>query len=234
MKNSYGGYTLLTVPSEVMAAAPKPVQQAWTQVTTAQKRYLQVRDELALMEVDAERAPAADEQAARAAVAAGKPIPAPTANAALDAVDAKRRELGALLDHVDGLELNFLAILTDHKPDLVAGFYGAAVSELAATDAALAAAAEAVSRFTLMAALWGWARDGDVRTPPGQGFQVPTALHQSVDVLIRECRTAMSREHPDAVTQRAAEYEAEVAALRGRATADGLITDYAAYAAYDR
>lgn len=234
MKNNYGGYTPLVVPSEVMAAAPKPVQQAWTQVTTAQKRYQQARDELALLEVDAQQAPAADDAAARAAVAAGKPIPAPTAATALDAVEGKRRELAALLDHVDALEWNFLAILTDHKPDMVGGFYAGAVSELNATDAALTAAADAVSRFTLMAALWGWARDGEVRTPPGQGFQVRTAMNQTVTALLDECRTAMNREHPDVITQREADYAAEVAALAGRATADGLLIDRAAYAAYDR
>lgn len=234
MKNNWGGYTPLSVPAEVIDAAPKAVSQAWAQVGTAQKRYLQARDELAVMEVDAERAPAADDAAARAAVAAGKPIPAPTAAAALDAVDAKRREVSALMDHADDVEWNFLAVLTDHKATLVDGYYQAAVRELAATDAALAAATDAVQRFTLHAALWGWARNSEARTPPLSGFEVRTAYQQSVGALLDECRAALSREHPDAVVRQEAERDAELAALRGRATPDGLIADYAAYAAYDR
>jgi hypothetical protein len=232
MKNNWGGYTPLSVPVEVIDAAPKAVSQAWAQVGTAQKRYLQARDELAVMEVDAERAPAADDAAARAAVAAGKPIPAPTAAAALDAVEAKRREVAALMDHADDVEWNFLSVLTDHKSALADGYYQAAVRELAAADASFAAASQAVARFTMLAALWGWSRSDDTRTPPHQGFTVPTSYQQSVDALISECRKALAREHPDAVLQREAEQAAEMAALQGRMTPDGLITDHAAYAAY--
>jgi len=234
MKNNWGGYTPLSVPAEVIDAAPKVMSQAWAQVGAAQKRYLQARDELAVMEVDAERAPAVDDSAAREAVAAGKPIPALTAVAAMDAVETKRREVAALLDHADEIEWNFLAVLADHKAALADGYYQAAVRELGTADASFAAASDAVARFTLLAALWGWSRNDDKRTPPNHGFAVPTVYQQSVDALISECRKALGREHPDAVLQREAEQAAEMAALQGRATPDGLITDHAAYAAYGR
>lgn len=234
MRNNYGGYTPLTIANEVLSIAPKPVTQAWAQVTTAQKRYTQARDQLAILEVDANSAPAADAAAARAAVETGKPVPPETAQAATDAVETKRREIAALVDIADELEWNFLAILTDHKTDLVDGYKAATERDLEDAQAALTAASEAASRFTMSAALWQWARSDDTGQPPRQGFHVRTPLGQDVDSLISVCKTALDHEHPDETIAAENAYRAELAALSGRTTADGLIKDAAAYAAYDR
>lgn len=224
-KSSLGGYVPLTIPTEVLAAAPKPVQQLWSKVTAAQIQVRDGRDLLTTLEADAANAPMMDDQAARAAIAAGKPIPEPTVVVAEHAAEQQRRAVRALADHADDAEWNFLAALNGHRSEMVDGFYKASVQALDDALAALAAAGDAVGRFTSAGALWSWARSEDGGQPSTYGYHLPQALGHDLTAVIDASTLALDKAHPDAVVQAEDDYRTAVAAARGRATADGLVLD---------
>lgn len=228
MPKNYRGYLPLTIPIEILNVAPKPVAQAWAQVTSAQSKYRQSRDDLAMLEIAAHDAPNADRAEALQAVTEGKPIPAPTAEAASEAVGAKRREIAALLDHVDSLEYNCMNVLNDHRDSLVDVYYNAANHALEDAQAALTTANEAVARFTMTSALWSWARLPDQGQPPRQGFDIRTSLGQNINAVIDISKRALDRQHPDEVLTAEAEHAAQWALLTAKSTADGIIIDAAA------
>ena len=232
MPKNYRGYMPLIIPVEVLNVAPKPVTQAWAQVTSAQSKYAQARDDLAIAEIAAQDAPRADNAAALTAVAEGKPIPALTEEATTAAVEAKRREIKALLDHVDSLESNCLSVLQDHRDSFVDVYYNASSHALEDAQAALTAANEAVARFTMTSSLWSWARGDDTGQPPRKGHSIRTQFMQDMDTVIDSCKNTLDRQHPDETLRAEANYFAEMEASRGRTTPDGLIKDAAAFAAY--
>lgn len=232
MKNNYGGYSPLTISAEILTASPKPVTQAWAQVQAAQKRYAQARDTLAVLEQEAATAPDRDAAAARVAVMDGKPIPAPTTDAAALAVEQKRREVSALMDHADDLESNFLTVLNDHREGMVEGFLADANRALADALAALQVAKESVETFTKSAACWNWARHEDGGRPPSGGYKVPVRGGGSVDDLLDTAMSALDREAPETMLAAEAEFRAAIQADSRRATPDGLVIDAAAYRAY--
>lgn len=234
MRNSMGTFMPLTISSEVLVASPKPVQQLWGKVTAAHKRYNEARDVLVVMEEQAKSAPELDDIAARDAVAKGEPVPPSTVTVVLESVSDKQREIKALADHADDVEANFLRALHGSRPDMVAGFRADAERSLSDAINALDAALNAVDRFTMSAALWNWARHDTDSPPPQQGFQVPVHGGGTVRDLIDRSIVALGNEHPEEIETAEANYNAQMAALVGRTTADGLIKDRAAYAAYER
>lgn len=232
MRTSIGGYTPLRIDAAVINAAPKTIQDTWKTVTAAQKRYLDARDVLAVMQQQAKEAPAADAQAAQEAVAAGKPIPAPTVNGIQQSIDQQEREIRALADHCDSIEWGFLAQLYASKTGMIDGFRSQSVTSLTDAINAVTAAQEALERFTMSASLWQWARDEDDRVPPRHGFQIPVHGGGTVDALLQRVIETMHREHPDDVEAKEAAYKAEVAALTRHSTPDGLVIDAAAISHY--
>lgn len=234
MRNNMGFYMPLVIPTEVITESPKPVQQLWGKVTSAQKRYNEARDVLAVMEEQAKSAPDQDAAAAREAVEKGLPVPPSTVTAVQESISDKQREIKALADHTDDVEHNFLRALYGARHDLVDGFRADAERGLGDAIAALEAAEQTVQRFTMSAALWNWARAENDRQPPQQGYQVKVFGGGSVRDWIERCVTALEKEHPADVEAAEAAYRAEMAALRGRTTPDGVLLDAAAYNAYNR
>lgn len=222
---SWGGYSPLTIDSEVLAVAPKSVQQLWGKVTTVQAQVREARDLLTTLEADAANAPTNDEQAARAAVAAGKPVPEPTVMATQEAADQQQRTVKALINHADDVEANFMNALNGHRGEMVAGFQTQATQALEDALAALSAAGDAVERFSKVGALWSWARSEDGGNPSTFAYHLPRTNGQDVTALIDSCALAIDRAHPDEVLAAEAEALAAWQASRGRATADGLLVD---------
>lgn len=227
-----GNYSPLTISNDLLAAAPKPVTQAWSQVLTAQKRYNEARDLLPSLEYAAHNAPTADLQAEREAAQNGLPMPEPTVQAAEAALDAKRREIRALGGIAHETEVNFLAVVNDHKDAMTATFHAATARCVEEARAALAAAEDAVNRLTLSSNLWVWSKTDRDRTPPQNGFLIPTSAGQTVTALLGVCVTAIDKEHPDEMDRRAAVLQEEHNMTR--ATPDGLVIDNASVSAYRR
>ena len=234
MRNNMGAYVPLVIPTEVITASPKPVQQLWGKVTSAQKRYNEARDVLAVMEEQAKSAPDQDAAAAREAVEKGLPVPPSTVTSVLESISDKQREIKALADHTDDVEVNFLRALHGSRHDMVDGFRADTARALEDAITALESAHLAVDLFTKYAALWNWARHDEDREPPRQGFQVPVFGGGNVRDLIERSVTALHKEHPSEIEAAEASYRAEMASLRGRTTPDGVLLDAAAYNAYVR
>jgi hypothetical protein len=227
VKNTYGGYSPLTIPTEVLAAAPKAVQQLWGKVTTAQALVTDARQQLGVLEREADQAPDVDKRAAAAAVAAGKPIPPSTVVATHDAAEQQRRAVTAVIDHADDVESNFLNALNAHRDEMTGSFHASAVQALDDALAALSAAGAAVDRFTTLGALWEWSRSEDGGQPGTYAYHLTRVQGQDVTALIDSCALALDKAHPDEVLAAEAAYMAAVAASRGIATADGMVADYA-------
>lgn len=230
-----GIYSPIQIPPTLFLAMGKPHQTAWKKTQEAQQRWQNACDVLPSLIADADQAPLRDEADALAAVRDGKPIPAPTAEAAAAAVVAKRREIDSLAVIADELEQTFLAGLKADR-DVLASDARAMAEEFGQRAAEqIGTVLDTLDVLADLLGLWRWARDEDATGIPDRSRMVVRFNGQdhSAAELIEAAAGLLAKVLPTGVEKAEADMAAYNATLaKDRYTGDGLLVDRAAQNAY--
>ncbi len=230
MPTTHRGYYPLTIPTALLDACPKPVQQAYKPVPVAQERVREARAKLPDLEAAARVAPEVDERAALQAVVDGTPVPPVTAQAARDAVDACKREIKAVETVADDVEREFLLALVDAQPEIEQAIRPVLTAQVDAARQAIAAFLDAAESVALVSAIWGWARRRDDSVPRTLGLPLTMVFdgtEQTLDSWCDRIVSVVTRRDPDEVEAREAAHAALVAQQSGQRNVGGLVLDRA-------
>jgi hypothetical protein len=124
-------------PPTMYAYLPTPVQAASEALQAAVDRLAEVQATAAALRAEADAALAADKTAARAAVETGKPVPAPTVPAALDAFERSQRALEAVLDLARDAQNAFVAAQMANLDETIANLHDRQVAIRSVLDSRL-------------------------------------------------------------------------------------------------
>jgi len=123
---------------------PAEVREAGDALIAARCRYREMRDEVAESDQAIREAQDADQSAVREAVAAGKPMPKPKAQAIIERTAQLERGLGAARSLAIEAEDRYLNAWRSHRADWLEAFNGERERLVAETRAAQDALREAI------------------------------------------------------------------------------------------
>jgi hypothetical protein len=228
--NARNYYMRLTLPEMLLSMLPTVVRKEWSKVEKAQAKVTDAATMLPILEAAAKEAPTADEQAAREAAQAGKPMPPVTAPGAVAAADDKRREVKALQDIAADTERDFMRLLNDHRPEITTTLRKALADAVTAADDALTAAEVAMTDVSMLAGLWRWSKSGDDQMHAKRLTAEFYGVSQDAATFVGIAAARVGAEHPDRMDAEEARRQAEWEESRGiRATPDGIVVDHAAW-----
>lgn len=191
--------TPLRLPEHVVAAMPEPVGAAWSTYCTAAATWKQSTNAAQQLRMAAKAAPQRDQEAALAAVKAGKPVPAATGDKAADKAERAGREAEAHLVLALGAERDYIRAAHAHRSEWLAMAHGTAIAATAAAQDAVNAAEAATTEAVQAHAVWQWLRFAkQLDRAPSKGQLVASDYADVRKRLAQNDPAVTEREHEQA------------------------------------